>query len=263
MKTALVTMAKDEEKYIEEWLAYNLKLGFDKVIVIKNNWHYHIPVDNNRILQLTYDGQYKQVEAYNHMIDLFYEEFDFIAFFDVDEFLVLKQHENINDFLENYVDFPAICVNWRMFGDSNLNGNNLLDRSVINRFVMCENKLSSCLKNIINTRKMKNTTHFTINSHCTNTYMIDPNKKMVLKCFGDNPKINEDGNEEIAELFHYRTKTWEEYKERHLLKDICDSQDSLTLNANKNDITLRKLFDDFNKNSNQVVNNAAKDFFNK
>lgn len=33
MKTALVCIAKREDYYIEEWLRYNFKLGFDDIWV--------------------------------------------------------------------------------------------------------------------------------------------------------------------------------------------------------------------------------------
>ena len=33
MKVALVCIAKNEDNYIQEWINYNLKLGFDKTLV--------------------------------------------------------------------------------------------------------------------------------------------------------------------------------------------------------------------------------------
>ena len=33
MKTALVCIAKDEDRYLGEWLAYHLKLGFSEIFV--------------------------------------------------------------------------------------------------------------------------------------------------------------------------------------------------------------------------------------
>ena len=38
MKTVLVCIAKDEENYVEEWLDYNHKLGFDEIIMYENDW---------------------------------------------------------------------------------------------------------------------------------------------------------------------------------------------------------------------------------
>ena len=33
MKVVLVCIAKDEDNYVEEWLDYNHKLGFDEIIM--------------------------------------------------------------------------------------------------------------------------------------------------------------------------------------------------------------------------------------
>jgi hypothetical protein len=33
MKTALVAIAKNEDLYINEWIEYNLKIGFSDIIV--------------------------------------------------------------------------------------------------------------------------------------------------------------------------------------------------------------------------------------
>jgi len=37
-KIALVTMAKDEDFYLQEWIDYHLKLGFDDIFIYQNNW---------------------------------------------------------------------------------------------------------------------------------------------------------------------------------------------------------------------------------
>lgn len=33
MNAALVTIAKDEDNYINEWIRYNLKLGFSQIFI--------------------------------------------------------------------------------------------------------------------------------------------------------------------------------------------------------------------------------------
>jgi hypothetical protein len=38
MKSALVAIAKNEDEYINEWINYNLKIGFDNIIIFQNNW---------------------------------------------------------------------------------------------------------------------------------------------------------------------------------------------------------------------------------
>lgn len=40
MKSLLLCIAKDEDLYLAEWLAYHTKLGFTNICVIQNNWQY-------------------------------------------------------------------------------------------------------------------------------------------------------------------------------------------------------------------------------
>jgi hypothetical protein len=43
---------------------------------------------------------------------------NWIARIDIDEFIVLKQHRDINEFLEPYKEFGGVGINWRIFGTS-------------------------------------------------------------------------------------------------------------------------------------------------
>lgn len=40
MKKAIICIAKNEDLYIDEWIQYHLKIGFDRVFVYQNNWRY-------------------------------------------------------------------------------------------------------------------------------------------------------------------------------------------------------------------------------
>jgi hypothetical protein len=88
MKVALVCVAKWEDYYLKEWLDYNEKLGFDKVIMYQNEWRTELehPILEKRIS----DGRSIQVPTYNHFLNT-EREYDWVAFFDCDEFLVLKK----------------------------------------------------------------------------------------------------------------------------------------------------------------------------
>ena len=38
MRTAIVCIAKNEDRYIKEWAEDHLKLGFDSVYIYQNDW---------------------------------------------------------------------------------------------------------------------------------------------------------------------------------------------------------------------------------
>lgn len=263
LKVALVCIAKDEDNYIEEWIDYHKKLGFDDIFVYQNNWTSKFSKTNiAKFIQ--FDGFGQQVNAYNDFIKKYYFDYDFAAFFDVDEFLVLKQHKNIKDFLQNYTDFQGISISWRIFGDSNLSKlsdqeREKLGNSVLKRFTMCENKYDPNAKIIINLALTKGQVKFYYNPHIITGELVDPNKKFLLKSIGRNEHINDNSNVEIAELNHYRNKTFQEFYIRHFKKTTPEADDQLKIHpAFYNEKLFKEDFNFYNRNN--EINTLARDF---
>jgi glycosyltransferase involved in cell wall biosynthesis len=59
-----------------------------------------------------------QFRAYAHFLKTHRDDCDWVAVLDADEFINLKRHVTIQDFLAEYPEADAIGINWRMFGDS-------------------------------------------------------------------------------------------------------------------------------------------------
>ena len=93
MKVALVCVAKWEDYYLEEWLEYNHKLGFDKIIMYQNDWR--TDIEKPYLQKEICDGRSIQVPLYNNVLHN-NTEYDWIAFIDCDEFIVLRKHKNID-----------------------------------------------------------------------------------------------------------------------------------------------------------------------
>ena len=85
LKTALVCIAKNEDNYIEEWVNYHIKLGFDMIFIYENNWR--CKLEHPQITKIPFDGELKQLPVYNHFVQINGNNFDWIGFIDVDEFL--------------------------------------------------------------------------------------------------------------------------------------------------------------------------------
>lgn len=199
MKTALVCIAKNEDHYIDEWIDYHLSIGFSDVFVYENNWR----CTNEKAIKIPWDGEGMQVKGYNNFIEN-NTEYDWVAFFDVDEFLVLKKHKNIADFLKDYSFIPAVGVNWVLFGDSGLpepNG----DYSVMKRFTKRQRGVNIHIKSIVN---LKTSDIQMQNPHYTNTGSFAPDGIMIIGAF------NYTGNDEIVQLNHYFCKTRPEFLEK-------------------------------------------------
>lgn len=113
MKVYIITSAKFEECYIEEWVKYHLNLGFDKIIINDNNPK-NYPYNPKDILQKYIDAEQVIVERYydtHNIIDCKYpdsdipniytwlynkykDEFDWVAKLDIDEFLEIPETNN-------------------------------------------------------------------------------------------------------------------------------------------------------------------------
>ena len=143
IKVALCVVAKWEDYYLDEWLEYNHKLGFDKIIMYQNDWRTDIerPYLEKRI----WDGKSVQVPLYNDFLNT-NTEYDWVAFIDCDEFIVLKKHNSIIDFLNEYNNCESVCLNWRMFGTSN--EKEYRDEPVTSRFRYCSNSINYYVKSI-------------------------------------------------------------------------------------------------------------------
>ncbi len=137
MNIALVAIAKNEDHYIDEWLQYHFNLGFTKAFVYQNNWRYAGDKTQygDKVEWIEFDGEVQQLPAYNDFLFNRSEGFDFAAFIDVDEFIVLNKDPDINTFLEDYTDEFAVGLNWKVFGDSNLDFCG--QWSVLERFTWC------------------------------------------------------------------------------------------------------------------------------
>jgi hypothetical protein len=62
-------------------------------------------------------------------------DFGWVAFIDLDEFVVLPRHESIHDFIDEFATMDAIGINWKNFGSS---GHERYDPApVIERFQRC------------------------------------------------------------------------------------------------------------------------------
>lgn len=124
LKTAVVCIARLEGKYINEWVNHYLGLGFDKVIIADNNHDEDdedlasMFKDNPNVIVEDYRNKVGyQMKCYSELYSKYKNEFAWIAFFDVDEFLEVR-NKNIKDYLKDKDDFDCVMVNWLCFGDN-------------------------------------------------------------------------------------------------------------------------------------------------
>jgi len=226
-KIALVCVAKEEDLYLQEWIDYHLKLGFDDIHIFQNEWRFNNPIPNERVHFHEWDVKTYhsktdpiwvknlQAKCYTDFSRSYHEEYEWAAFFDVDEFLVLKETNDVKEFIKNYDDHPCLIINWAIFCDNNIKTFDVNNTSLIKRFTKrwgdAHTDGGFQFKSIC--KLSGNMTH---NTHWTNGVWVDPDFKKGNSVHNRNFNFNK------AQLNHYYTKTYPEWIEK-TKKSRCDT----------------------------------------
>lgn len=213
-------IAKNENDYVEEWVKWYFGLGFDKIFIYDDNADRNslpsIPYIKEMVnagkIGIEYCGSekigFKQMKKY----EKFYKnnKFAWCAFFDLDEFLVLKQHNNIRDYLNSpmFKNFNTILVCWEFYGDNEKlykEPGNVMDRFPESSKIGSNNSKSMVVKTI--TRGGYKNCKF---SH---PHTIKYDGVSYCNERGDRIKYGSTTNKtyEYAKLNHYFTKSTEEF----------------------------------------------------
>jgi len=156
----IVCIAKLEHDYIEEFVKYHLAIGFKRIYIYDNEDKptyqklLHKYNDNIKIIHLPFNNYHKGVQyiALDHFVDkiMHNDNITHVAHIDIDEFIVLKKHNNISEFICEYItnDCAGIGMNWRFFGSSNHTEKS--QEPVTIRFTMCENNGNMHIKTLFN-----------------------------------------------------------------------------------------------------------------
>mmetsp|Transcript_6673 Transcript_6673/g.8718 ORF Transcript_6673/g.8718 Transcript_6673/m.8718 type:complete len:351 (-) Transcript_6673:1609-2661(-) len=223
-KALMCAIVKDEEAYIHEWVDYHYALGFDKIRIYDNSDFNEMKVfgdkKENRVDVIHFPGVPVancdlQERAYHDCAQKAVEEgvYTWAAFFDIDEFLVLKKHEDVHDMLEEYLQKGALGINWYKF-EATQSDVVYVPLPVTKRFTYRNRKLQRIIKSIVklsdfDLQKTKG---------CYVHYF--PLKEGVTHGF-NGEKIADgmwhgNGTEDVAVLHHYHAKSFKEYLTKRL-----------------------------------------------
>ena len=135
LKVCLCTIGKKENLYAYEFVNHYKKIGYDKVFIYDNNdigdEKFEDVLDkqisNNFVEIINYRGyrgkrENPQFEAFIDCYEKNKYNYDWLSFFDFDEFLELNKHKNIKEYLNDkrFKKCSNIKINWLTFSDSNL-----------------------------------------------------------------------------------------------------------------------------------------------
>ena len=240
MRSCIVAIAKYENDYIREWIEYNLNLGFDHIFIGDNNDDHKEDIftivedyvkDNKVTVVNIKDFNIKQIDFYKMSYLNLVGNFDWVLYYDIDEFLVLKKHKNVNDYLsqEKFNNFDVIKINQKMMTN---NGYVIqIDKPVLERFTQeaenfkCKHTfydadgiehpchINNTIKSFYRTGKnLIPATHSTEKEYSGIRYCNAIGEEIFDKPYWPNwSQYNEFVNHDEAYLMHFATKSLEEY----------------------------------------------------
>lgn len=121
---ALCAIVRDETPFLREWVAYHHYIGFEKIYIYDNQSA--IPVRDTLLDFIeggicetrSLQGEAMQSIAYNLCLRDYGPSCEWLAFFDLDEFLCLKNETDARVLLRDYEDYSCLMVHWDSFSSS-------------------------------------------------------------------------------------------------------------------------------------------------
>lgn len=242
-KVALCMIVSEENLYLRDFVEYYQMIGVDKIYLYDNNlkngenprtvindYIYsglveYINVRKDEVNYETFTNF--QCQCYDECFRLHKDEFDWMCFFDADEFIDNEPGTfNIKEYLsfDNFNEFSVIQLNWKLY---NANGKDFYENQpVYKRFTEVYDTCSICkiivrcnIENEINFE----TAHNIIGLHESCNSVGEPSLNI---CFDETSCCNSD-----FEVFikHYNTKSTSEYAynkmSKYKYRDLYSSED--------------------------------------
>jgi len=246
-RVVLFTNARNE-KYILEWIAHHLGLGFDNIIIFDHKSI--VPISSlikkqNKVFvkRIEMDGAIKLTLMKMAVKIARSLNADWMLYLDADEFLHLRFYKNVKHLLNNYYFADSLAINWLMFGSNNL----IKDPTslMIEAYTKSEPLLDQHVKTFVRPQVVKQVT----NPHF---YVIYDTRKMFglpFKLLSPPYSFNKTNlpYEQIgAYIAHYVYQSEESYKRRKTMLPADDTG------------TFRNIDENIHIHYNKVNNNELK-----
>ena len=141
----------NEGKYLREWVEYHRLIGVDHIYLYNNNSTDNYLdiltpyIEEGYITLTNWPEKYGQKKIYADCCHRFGQETRWIGYIDLDEFVNLRQFDNIKDMFRKFRAFPVLYLCWKMFGTSGY-----MDEP--ETYLVTE-RYTSCWENLCNTGK--------------------------------------------------------------------------------------------------------------
>lgn len=117
-------IVKDENAYLPEWVEYHKLIGVERFLIYDNGSRIPLAetlaadIASGIVIVHHFPGIARQTEAYMNCVLHCGRTSTWVAFIDVDEFLVPKGTDDFRNILKDYEAFGGVAINWQTFNSS-------------------------------------------------------------------------------------------------------------------------------------------------
>ena len=212
---SVCAIAKNEGPYFKEWIDWHLHNGVEKFYIYDNESTDGTkdilePYIKSGIVEYKYwPGYRRQLAAYDHCLENYRFSSRWIAFIDLDEFIVPIRDKSIPQFLAGLESFAAVEINWLIYGSGGRKAKT--PGTMMERFKFHskpDHYLNRHVKSIVNPRRV-----FTMigchESAKISGYIADSHSQPVKKNFRERQP-----QQDIIRINHYAVRSYEEFVEK-------------------------------------------------
>ena len=212
---AVCAIAKNEGPYFQEWIEWHRKQGVEKFYIYDNEStdctkEVLKPYIESGLVEYNYFPGYRmQLAAYDDCLKNYRFDARWIAFIDLDEFIVPIKDDSIPAFLKRFEDSSAVEVNWLIYGSGG--AKKKLPGTMMER-LKCHSQpthyLNRHVKSIVDTRRVFNM----IGCHeaaRVSGYATDSHGNPIKKHFRER-----EPQQDIIRINHYAVRSYEEFLEK-------------------------------------------------
>ena len=209
-KLSITAIMKNEKPYLKEWLEYHILQGTEHFYLCDNDStdgskeYLQLYIETGLITYIPMSGKNQQLVCYDKVVKEYGNESRWMAFIDLDEFLVPLQADNMVDFLQEFTDVDEVSLHWMNYGD-----NGLFKREsglVTEAFTAHGAKLNHTVKSIVRPDsvidfKAFGSNHYVpVKGRSVNEYHKPVSYMLSFNISGDKARVN-----------HYVTKSFGEF----------------------------------------------------
>ena len=209
---AVCAIAKNEGPYFVEWIEWHRRQGVEKFYIYDNEStdgtkELLEPFVRSGLVEYRYwPGRQRQLPAYDDCLERHRLSARWIAFIDLDEFIVPVKDGSIPEFLRRFEGVPVVEINWLIYGSGG--GRTKTSGTVMQRFKrhsVPSHYLNRHVKSIVDPRRV----YGMIGCHEAariSGHAADSHGERIRKNFRDR-----EPQQDVIRINHYAVKSYEEF----------------------------------------------------